>query len=74
MDRGALQAAVHTQGFTDSDMTEVNKQQFLSVNPKLLINPSVTPFPIGQPFVFYVCESVSFMRIGSFISYFRFHM
>ena len=50
-------------------------QQFVSANRKLLIYPSLQPFPFGKhKFVFYVCESVFVLYINSFASFFRFHI
>ena len=47
----------------------------VSVNPKLLIYPSSTPFPFGNhKLVCYVCGSPSVLDISSFVSFFWFHI
>ena len=45
-------------------------QQFVSVNPKLLIYPSLLNFG-NHTFVFYVCGSVSVLQISSYVSFFQ---
>ena len=48
---------------------------FATANPKLPIHPSHNLFLLGNhKSVLYVCESVSVSWIGSFVSYFRFHI
>ena len=50
-------------------------EQFASPNPKLLIHPSPTCFPVGShKCILYVCDSLSVLQISSFVSYFRFHI
>ena len=48
-------------------------QQFISVNPILLICPFPVPFA-NHKFVFYVCEPISVLYIDSFVLFFRLHI
>ena len=46
----------------------------ISVNPKLLINASLSISFDKQKFVFYVCGSISVLSVISFVPLFRFHV
>ena len=50
-------------------------EQFASTNPKLPVQPTPSHLPVGNhKSVLHVYESVSVLKIGSFVPYFTFHI
>ena len=76
VDRGAWQATVN--GMAKSQIWLCDWLSLftfhVSVNPKLLINASLSFSLDKQKFVFYVCGSISVLSVISFVSLFRFHV